>query len=140
MAVSDAATSPSQTSPGIQPRPSLLITLATYNEADNIRPLVEAIRQVAPGCAVLILDDTPPDVTGQIPDPMKAHLPDIHTIHRPRKMGLGTATIAAMKFAIDRHYELLLNLDADFSHPPRFIPSLLAGMANHDVMIGSRYV
>ena len=61
-------------------------------------------------------------------------------IHRPGKLGLGTATLAAVRFAIDHHFDYLLNLDADFSHPPRFIPDLLKGMADHDVMIGSRYV
>ena len=61
-------------------------------------------------------------------------------IHRPGKQGLGTATLAAIRFAIEHGFDLLLNLDADFSHPPRFIPDLVAGMADHDVMIGSRYV
>ena len=61
-------------------------------------------------------------------------------IHRPGKLGLGTATLAAVRYAIDHHFDYLLNLDADFSHPPRFIPALLEGMADHDVMIGSRYV
>ena len=61
-------------------------------------------------------------------------------LHRPGKLGLGTATLAAVRFAIDHQFDYLLNLDADFSHPPRFIPDLLKGMADHDVMIGSRYV
>ena len=61
-------------------------------------------------------------------------------IHRPGKLGLGTATLAAMQFAIEHDFDYLLNLDADFSHDPQYIPALVAGMADHDVMIGSRYV
>jgi dolichol-phosphate mannosyltransferase len=120
--------------------PSLLISLATYNEAGNLRPLVETVREYAPKSAVLIIDDNSPDGTGQIADELRAALSDIHVIHRPGKLGLGTATLAAMQYAIDHHFDYLLNLDADFSHPPRFIPALLAGMEEHDVMIGSRYV
>jgi dolichol-phosphate mannosyltransferase len=118
----------------------LLVSLATYNEAGNLRPLVETIRQFAPHSSILVIDDNSPDGTGRIADELQASLPDIHVIHRPGKLGLGTATLAAMAFAIERKFDYLLNLDADFSHPPRFIPALLAGMADHDVMIGSRYV
>jgi dolichol-phosphate mannosyltransferase len=118
----------------------LVISLATFNEVENLRPLVETIRRFAPGAAILIVDDNSPDGTGRLADELKAELPDIHVIHRPGKLGLGTALIAAMRFAIDHGYEYLLNLDADFSHPPRYIPAIVAGMADHDVMIGSRYV
>lgn len=120
--------------------PRVLISLATYNEAGNIAPLVEAIRQHAAQAAVLIIDDNSPDGTGRLADALQARLPNIHVIHRPGKLGLGTATLAAMDFAIKNDFDYLLNLDADFSHPPRFIPDLLAGMDKHDVMIGSRYV
>jgi dolichol-phosphate mannosyltransferase len=118
----------------------LLISLATYNEAGNLRPLVETIRQFAPASAILIIDDNSPDGTGQIADDLRGSLSDIHVLHRAGKLGLGTATLAAMNFAIEHKYVYLLNLDADFSHPPRFIPELIRGMADHDVMIGSRYV
>jgi dolichol-phosphate mannosyltransferase len=64
----------------------------------------------------------------------------VHVLHRSGKLGLGTATVAAMRFAIEHGFDYLMNLDADFSHPPRFIPALLDGMNDHDVMIGSRYV
>jgi dolichol-phosphate mannosyltransferase len=118
----------------------LLVSLATYNESGNIRPLVETIRQYAPHAAILIIDDNSPDGTGKIADELRESLADIHVIHRPGKLGLGTATLAAIRFAIEHRFDFLLNLDADFSHPPRFIPDLVAGMADHDVMIGSRYV
>src|SRR4051812_15574094 len=114
MAVTDVATLPSDVAPGVAADPKLLITLATYNEAGNLRPLVETIRKFAPGCSILVIDDNSPDGTGRIAEELKAELPEIHIIHRARKMGLGTATIEAMKFAIDHHYDLLLNLDGDF--------------------------
>jgi dolichol-phosphate mannosyltransferase len=118
----------------------VLISLATYNEAGNLEPLVEEIRREAPSASILVIDDNSPDGTGKIADELRATRADIHVIHRPGKLGLGTATVAAMRFAIEHGYDYLLNLDADFSHPPRFIPALLAGMGEHDVMIGSRYV
>ena len=118
----------------------LLVSLATYNEAGNLRPLVETIRQFAPDSSILVIDDNSPDGTGRIADEIRENLPNVHVLHRPGKLGLGTATLAAVRYAIDHHFDYLLNLDADFSHPPRFIPDLLKGMADHDVMIGSRYV
>jgi dolichol-phosphate mannosyltransferase len=120
--------------------PRLLVSLATYNEVGNLGSMVEEIRQFAPHAAILIIDDNSPDGTGELADELKRTLADIHVIHRPGKLGLGTAMLDAMKFAIDHDYDLFLNLDADGSHPPRFIPDLLAGMRDHDVMIGSRYV
>jgi dolichol-phosphate mannosyltransferase len=120
--------------------PRLLVSLATYNEAGNLEPLVETIRQFAPRCSILVIDDNSPDGTGQIADRLAQSLPAIHVIHRAGKLGLGTAMLEAIAFAISNSYDYLLNLDADFSHPPRFIPALLEGMREHDVMIGSRYV
>lgn len=127
-----------QPQPGGPPR--VLVTLATYNEAENIEPLVETIRYYAPDAAVLITDDNSPDGTGAIADQLAQRLKDIHVIHRTGKLGLGTAILASFEFAIENKFDYLLNMDADFSHPPRFIPALLAGMADHDVMIGSRYI
>lgn len=120
--------------------PRLLVSLATYNEAGNLRDLVGEIRRHAPQASILVIDDNSPDGTGRIADELKARLPGIDVIHRPGKQGLGSAVVTAMKYAIERGYDYYLNLDADFSHPPRFIPDLLAGMDRHDVMIGSRYV
>ena len=116
------------------------MSLATYNEVDNLRPLVAEIRRYAPHASILVVDDNSPDGTGQLADEMAGTLPEIHVVHRARKLGLGTAMLVAVQFAIDHRYDQLLNLDADFSHPPEFIPSLLAGMCDHDVMIGSRYI
>ena len=117
----------------------LLVTLATYNEHDNLRPLIAAIHEQAPQADVLVIDDNSPDGTGKLADELAAADPRMHVLHRPGKLGLGTATLAAMRYAMEHNYDLLLNLDADFSHPPRYIPQLLAGMTDRDVMIGSRY-
>lgn len=120
--------------------PRLLVSLATYNEAGNLRDLVHEIRRHAPHAFILVIDDNSPDGTGRIADELKAELPDVDVIHRAGKLGLGTAILAAMRYAIEHGFEYYLNLDADFSHPPRYIPDLLAGMERHDVMIGSRYI
>ena len=129
-----------KSAPAIAASPRLLVSLATYDEATNLRPLVEKIRQFAPHAAILVIDDNSPDGTGDVADQLRSHLPNIHVIHRSGKLGLGTAVLAGMKFAIDNGYDYFLNLDADFSHPPRFIPAILEGMRENDVMIGSRYV
>jgi dolichol-phosphate mannosyltransferase len=138
--IRDGLTVPDPSLPSKTEAPRLLISLATYNEADNLKPLVESIRQFSPDCSILVIDDNSPDGTGRVADEIRETSPDVHVLHRPGKLGLGTATLAAVRFAIDHHFDYLLNLDADFSHPPRFIPDLLNGMADHDVMIGSRYV
>jgi dolichol-phosphate mannosyltransferase len=117
-----------------------LIALATYNERDNLAPLVEAIRATAPEADVLILDDNSPDGTGAAADALAAADAKIHVIHRPGKLGLGTAVLTTMRFAIERNYDWLVTMDADFSHHPRYLPELLKAKDAVDVMIGSRYV
>ena len=118
----------------------LLVSIATYNEAENLRPLIAEIHQYAPHADVLVVDDNSPDGTGRLADELAAADPRVRVLHRAGKLGLGTASLAAMRHAIDNKYDFLQNLDADFSHPPRFLPGILAGMATKDVMIGSRYV
>jgi dolichol-phosphate mannosyltransferase len=114
--------------------------VATYNERENITRLVEEILAQAPHADVLVVDDNSPDGTGRVVDELAAKDPRIKPYHRSGKLGLGTAILAAMRYAMDHGYDFVLNMDADFSHPPRNIPALLAGMDRHDVMIGSRYV
>jgi dolichol-phosphate mannosyltransferase len=120
--------------------PRLLVSLATYNEAGNIAALIADIHKVVPHADILVIDDNSPDGTGRIASELAERDPRVHVLHRPGKLGLGTATLAAMKFAMAQDYDYLLNMDADFSHPPRYLPGILAGMGKHDVMIGSRYV
>jgi dolichol-phosphate mannosyltransferase len=126
--------------PSVSSTASILVTLATYNERENLPELVRAIQDVRTDLDVLIIDDNSPDGTGVLADQMAASDPRIHVLRRPGKLGLGTATTEAMRYAIDHNYEYVLNMDADFSHHPRYIPDLLAGMLHYDVMIGSRYV
>jgi dolichol-phosphate mannosyltransferase len=120
--------------------PRVLVSLATYNEADNLPRLVADIHTILPHADVLVIDDNSPDGTGRIADTLAAADGRIRVLHRSGKLGLGTALIAAMRHAMAHDYDWLQNMDADFSHPPRFLPGIHAGMARHDVMIGSRYV
>jgi dolichol-phosphate mannosyltransferase len=119
--------------------PRTLVTIATYNELENLPRLVEAVWQVAPHVDVLVIDDNSPDGTGQWCDDKAAVEPRLECLHRPGKLGLGTATIAGMQYAIDHAYDYVLNMDADFSHHPRYVPAILAAMDGADVAIGSRY-
>ncbi len=123
---------------GEQPR--LLVSLATYNEKDNLPRLIDEIHAVVPWADVLVIDDNSPDGTGRVADERAAADPRIKVLHRPGKLGLGTAILDGMRFAMQHDYELLLNMDADFSHHPRYLPAILAGMKDHDVMVGSRYI
>jgi dolichol-phosphate mannosyltransferase len=120
--------------------PRILIALATYNERDNLPDLLEAIHGSVPAADVLVIDDSSPDGTGTLAEELARTRPWLHVRHRPGKLGLGTALLAAMRHAIGHGYDLLVTMDADFSHHPRYLPALLAGMQQADVMIGSRYV
>lgn len=121
-------------------KPRILVSLATYNERDNLAPLIEEIHKFVPTADVLVVDDNSPDGTGRLADELAAADRRIQVRHRQGKLGLGTAIQAAMKYAMDHDYDFLVNVDADFSHHPRYLPALLAGMKRKDVMIGSRYV
>jgi dolichol-phosphate mannosyltransferase len=122
------------------PQSRLLISLATYNEHDNLPRLIDEIHAVIPHADILVIDDNSPDGTGQVADERAAADPRIKVLHRAGKLGLGTAILAGMRYAIEHNYNLLINMDADFSHHPRYLPALLAGMDHHDVMVGSRYI
>jgi len=122
-----------------------LVTVATYNEMDNLPRLVEEILRYLPEGDILVVDDNSPDGTGRWCDGRAAEEARLHCLHRQGKLGLGTATLAAMRYSIEHGYRYMLNMDADFSHHPRYLPELVAGMepaqrAAKDVMIGSRYV
>ncbi|HEY2249628.1 MAG TPA: glycosyltransferase, partial [Planctomycetaceae bacterium] len=118
----------------------LLVSLCTYNERDNLATLIPEIWSFVPQAEILIVDDNSPDGTGQLVDEWVARDQRVHVVHRPGKLGLGTATLAALAYAVEHDYTRVLNLDADFSHPPRFIPAILAASETADVVIGSRYV
>lgn len=122
-----------------------LVTVATYNEIGNLPRLVDEVHQFLPAANLLVVDDNSPDGTGSWCDSKAAEAPWVHCLHRSGKLGLGTATVAAMRYAIEHGYRYVVNMDADFSHPPKHLPDLVAGMEPQgappvDVMIGSRYV
>ncbi len=121
-----------------------LIMLATYNEIANLPGLIEAIFTYARDVDILVIDDNSPDGTGRWCDEYAAKEPRLKCLHRPGKLGLGTATIAGIQYAIDHNYQYVLNMDADFSHDPKYLPTLFEGMDGGelpiDVMIGSRYI
>jgi len=122
-----------------------LVSIATYNEIENIPSLLAEIFSCAPAVDVLVIDDNSPDGTGRwLADRAQADA-RLRVLHRPAKLGLGTATLAGMQFAIAQGYDLVVNMDADFSHHPRYLPQLIDGMTSRDsgdvdVVIGSRYV
>ena len=122
-----------------------LVTIATYNEVDNLPRLFEAVLRILPEADVLVVDDNSPDGTGRWCDERAAAETRLRCLHRPGKLGLGTAMVAAMRYGIEHNYRYILNMDADYSHHPRYLPDLVAGMDPGagpavDVMIGSRYV
>src|SRR5204863_2336369 len=102
------------------PRPAILVMRATYSEIENLTPLLDEILAALPEVDVLVVDDNSPDGTGRWCDEQAAREPRLHCLHRSGKLGLGTATIAGMQYAIQHRYEYVLNMDADFSHPPRY--------------------
>lgn len=121
----------------------LLFTLATYNEIENVPRLVAELRSICPDAHILVVDDNSPDGTGEWAETQQAVDPHLHLLSRPKKEGLGTATIAAMRYAVENDYEVMLNLDADFSHNPMYIPPMLEALDQSppaDIVIGSRYV
>lgn len=118
----------------------LLITVCTYNESENISALILDIRKSAPIADIVVVDDNSPDGTAQIVEQLAEHDSGLHLLLRTANKGLGASTVDAFQFGIARGYRYLLNLDADFSHPPKYIPDLVAAMETADVAIGSRYV
>lgn len=132
------AVRPSAVAPAAKDR--LLVTLATYNERDNLPRLIDEIQQAVPQADVLVIDDNSPDGTGRLVDERAQTDPRIKVIHRTGKLGLGTAIVAGLRYAMEHDYDLVLNMDADFSHHPRYLPALLAGIERKDVMVGSRYI
>ncbi len=123
------------------PKAAVWLILPTYNEAESIEALVAAVGEVLPAShRVLIVDDSSPDGTGEIADRLAAAHDDVEVLHRPRKEGLGPAYIAGFHRALAGGAELVLEMDADFSHPPAYLPRLLDAARNADLVIGSRYV
>lgn len=116
-----------------------MIVMPTYNEKDNIGKMVEAIHSLGRGFHILIVDDNSPDGTGEIADGLAKENERVHVMHRPRKSGLGTAYMDGFRYALDRGMEYIFEMDADFSHDPKYLPVMLDAMEDADLVIGSRY-
>jgi dolichol-phosphate mannosyltransferase len=112
----------------------------TYNEVDNLDQLITDLLALPVGLSVIVVDDNSPDGTGRQADAWTARDGRVQAIHRPAKLGLGTAYIAGFKRALTGDFERVLTMDADFSHHPRYIPSLIGLSRQRDLVIGSRYV
>jgi dolichol-phosphate mannosyltransferase len=117
-----------------------VVVIPTYNEAENIRPIVERTLAAAPDADVLIVDDNSPDGTGEIGEQLAQVHDEVHVLHRDRKEGLGVAYRAGFDCALDRDYEAVVEMDADGSHQPEEVPRLLEGLAVADIAMGSRWV
>ena len=117
-----------------------LIIIPTYNEAGNLEPLVSAVLALDAGFELLVVDDNSPDGTGEIADRLSEKLASVHVLHRPGKMGLGTAYVEGFDWAIATRYDYVLEMDCDSSHNPRCLPRFVKEIASADLVIGSRYV
>ena len=117
----------------------LLVVVPTYNERVNLPLVVPAILQQDPRIDVLVVDDNSPDGTGQLADEVAASTSRVHVLHRPNKSGLGKAYLAGFQWALANRYDLIFEMDADFSHDPKFIGDFVRAAANADLVVGSRY-
>ncbi|NIO08874.1 MAG: glycosyltransferase [Deltaproteobacteria bacterium] len=117
-----------------------LVIIPTYNESENIGRIVPLVLGKHPSINVLIVDDNSPDGTGRIADSMSKENDRILVIHRRNKAGLGTAYITGFKFALEKGYDLIFEMDCDFSHDPEYIPHFLDTVQKADLVLGSRYI
>src|SRR5262252_4144155 len=116
-----------------------LVIVPTYNERENIARLIETVLSQDPRLEILVVDDGSPDGTAAIVQEIIAQNPRVHIHCRPRKMGLGTAYVAGFRWALERGYDLVFEMDADFSHDPAHLPEFLTAIQDADVVLGSRY-
>ena len=117
----------------------VLIIIPTYNEKDNIGLLVPSIETTVPGVHILVVDDGSPDGTSAFVKEMGKQRKNLFVLDRPRKEGLGKAYIGGFHWALSRGYEYIFEMDADFSHDPKYLPDFLAAIEHNDLVIGSRY-
>jgi dolichol-phosphate mannosyltransferase len=127
-----------------EPTGPVLVVIPTYEERDNLRPVLARLHEVAADAHALIVDDASPDGTGELADELAADDPRISVLHRPGKEGLGAAYLAGFSWALQRDYQVVVQMDADGSHPPEALPAMLdalgSGTDGADLVIGSRYV
>jgi dolichol-phosphate mannosyltransferase len=118
-----------------------LIVIPTYNEIENIQSMAQAVlAAVGNDVDLLIVDDNSPDGTGKYVDTLASQNKRVHVLHREKKMGLGTAYVNGFRWGLEKGYDSMIEMDADFSHHPRYLPQMLELLKSNDVVIGSRYV
>jgi len=117
-----------------------LVIIPTYNERENLPELMRRIFAEGLPLEVLIIDDNSPDGTGEAADALAAADPRVHVMHRPGKMGLGSAYVSGFRYAIEHDYDAVFEMDADFSHNPDSLPEFLRELENADLVVGSRYL
>ncbi|HVK66391.1 MAG TPA: polyprenol monophosphomannose synthase [Polyangium sp.] len=121
--------------------PRILVVTPTYNERDNLPRFVRSVLEVVPEAHVLVVDDASPDGTGAVADTLAAEDPRTTVLHRPGKLGLGTAYVDAFRRALDLGYDVVVEMDADLSHDPKYLPAFLRAIEEGaDVVLGSRNV
>ncbi|MER5464241.1 MULTISPECIES: polyprenol monophosphomannose synthase [unclassified Streptomyces] len=117
-----------------------LVIIPTYNEAENIKPIVARVRAAVPEADILVADDNSPDGTGKFADELAAHDDKVQVLHRKGKEGLGAAYLAGFAWGIEHGYGVLVEMDADGSHQPEELPRLLTALKGADLVLGSRWV
>lgn len=117
-----------------------LVIIPTYNEAENIKPIVSRVRAAVPEADILVADDNSPDGTGKLADEIAAADDQVHVLHRKGKEGLGAAYLAGFRWGMDHDYGVLVEMDADGSHQPEELPRLLTALKSADLVLGSRWV
>jgi dolichol-phosphate mannosyltransferase len=118
---------------------AIYVITATYNERDNIAPLHQGLRAALPEAHLVVVDDNSPDGTVEAVRELQAHDPRVHLLERPGKLGYASAHQDGMRYALERGADLVVTMDADLSHDPGVIPSMVAALGEHDLVIGSRY-
>jgi dolichol-phosphate mannosyltransferase len=118
---------------------STLIIIPTYNERENASAIISAVHAVVPAAHILFVDDNSPDGTGQLLDEIAARDSRVKVLHRAGKLGLGTAYLAGFERGLREGYQRLVEMDADFSHDPKYLPEMLRRAERADVVVGSRY-
>lgn len=125
----------------LQPAPfQALVVIPTYNELANLPRVLDRVLSLDSTTHVLVVDDNSPDGTGELADRIAADSSRVHVLHRPGKEGLGMAYVAGFKWGLERDYQVLVEMDADLSHPPEALPEFWLALADADVVVGSRYV
>ncbi|WP_211128142.1 polyprenol monophosphomannose synthase [Streptomyces yatensis] len=122
------------------PLGTTLVIIPTYNEAENIKPIVERVLESVPDAHILVADDNSPDGTGKVADELAAEDDRVKVLHRKGKEGLGAAYLAGFRWGIEHGYGVLVEMDADGSHQPEELPRLLTALKGADLVIGSRWV